>query len=273
MEGTGKRISILGCGWYGMALAKNLLKNGFIVKGSTTTANKLTLLKDNGIIPYLVTFQKEEENFDPDFFNCDNLVICIPPKRSTAEQHTFLAKIEKIARAANAAHIRQIIFISSTSVYGDHNQEVNELTEPIPDTDSGKALLAAERMLRANPNFTTTILRFGGLIGPNRDPGRFFAGKSNIPNGKAPVNLIHLNDCLGITLSILQKGAFGHTFNACAVEHPSRASFYTNAAVKSGFEKPDFIHELLNWKLVTSTIIPKQLDYNFQFSLNSVVIQ
>jgi hypothetical protein len=30
-------ISIAGCGWYGLNLAKELLKNDYTVKGSTTT--------------------------------------------------------------------------------------------------------------------------------------------------------------------------------------------------------------------------------------------
>lgn len=273
MDNVNAKISILGCGWFGLPLAEKLLQEGFIVKGSTTSPQKLTLLKELGIIPYLVNFQEEKEDFNADFFDCTTLVICIPPKRSTAEQHTFLAKIARIAKAASKAKTPGIVLISSTSVYGDHNKEVNELDETLPDTDSGKAMLAAEKLLAGNTNFKTTIVRFGGLIGPNRDPGRFFAGKTNIPNGLAPVNLIHLTDCLGITHSILKNQVLGYTFNACAPEHPNRAAFYTSAAIRSGLEKPEFKQELLAWKLVKSITIPEQLQYSYQVSLNSLVLQ
>lgn len=271
MYSLNNKISILGCGWYGLELAKELLKNGYIVKGSTTTPDKLAILQQAGILPYLINFTPEEDNVDYEFFNCDLLIISIPPKRSTAEQHTFLSKIKQVSKAAVNGNVPNIIFISATSVYGDYNKEVNEQTTPYPETESGKAILAAERTLTAIPDFITTIVRFGGLIGPGRDPGRFFAGKSAIPNGKAPVNLIHLSDCIGLTLRIIEKQAFGYIFNACATDHPTRSIFYTAAAARSGLELPQFKDELLNWKSVHSIYIAEKLSYQFKITLNSLV--
>ena len=271
MYSLNNKISILGCGWYGLELAKELLKNGYTVKGSTTTPDKLESFQQAGILPYLINFTEEKDNVDYEFFDCDLLIISIPPKRNTAEQHTFLSKIQKVSKAAVNGNIPNIIFISATSVYGDYNQEVNEHTVPNPETGSGKAILAAEQNLTTNVNFSTTILRFGGLIGPGRDPGRFFAGKSAIPNGKAPVNLIHLSDCIGLTLRIIEKQAFGYIFNACATDHPTRSIFYTAAAARSGLEIPQFKDELLNWKSVHSIYIAEKLNYEFKISLNSLV--
>lgn len=271
MHSSNNKISILGCGWYGLGLAKELIKNGYIVKGSTTTPDKLAGLQQTGILPYLINFTEQENRADSDFFDCDLLIISIPPKRNTAEQHTFLSKIQKVSKAAEKGSIKNVIFISATSVYGDYNQEVNEKTIPNPETESGKAILAAEQTLTANPNFITTILRFGGLIGPGRDPGRFFAGKSAIPNGNAPVNLIHLSDCIGITLRIIEKQAFGYLFNACAEDHPTRSRFYTAAAANSGLALPQFKDELLNWKSVYSIYIGAKLNYEFKVGLNSFI--
>ena len=42
------KISILGCGWLGLPLAKALIENGFSVKGSTTSTDKLTALENAG---------------------------------------------------------------------------------------------------------------------------------------------------------------------------------------------------------------------------------
>jgi nucleoside-diphosphate-sugar epimerase len=266
------KISILGCGWYGLELAKELIKNNYTVKGSTTTSEKLNSLQQSGIIPYLINFKEGEDQLNTDFFNCDLLIISIPPKRSSSEQHTFLSKIERISRAAVSANVPNIIFISATSVYGDSNVEVNELTTPNPETDSAKAILSAELLLKSIPELTTTILRFGGLIGPNRDPGRFFAGKTAIPNGKAPVNLIHLSDCVGLTLHIIEKQSFGCTYNACATDHPTRSVFYTAASLKSGLEKPQFNDELLHWKSVHSIYIAEKLGYEFKVTLNSIIL-
>jgi 3-hydroxyisobutyrate dehydrogenase-like beta-hydroxyacid dehydrogenase len=43
------KISILGCGWLGLPLAKAIVENGFSVKGSTTSTDKLTALENAGI--------------------------------------------------------------------------------------------------------------------------------------------------------------------------------------------------------------------------------
>ena len=37
-------ITILGCGWLGLPLAQTLVKEGYSVKGSTTTEDKLEVL-------------------------------------------------------------------------------------------------------------------------------------------------------------------------------------------------------------------------------------
>lgn len=267
------KVSILGCGWYGLAVARELITEGYLVKGSTTSKEKIPVLAQAGISPFLVNFQENETTFDPGFFDSDVLIISIPPKRSAAEQHSYLTKIKKISEAAVTAQLRQVILISSTSVYGDTNGEVDEDSIPAPDTASGEAILNAENLLKEVSAFTTTIIRFGGLIGPDRNPGRFFAGKTDIANGRAPVNLIHLSDCIGITKSIIDRQAYGSIYNACATDHPSRAEFYTLAAEQSGYEKPVFIDELTSWKLVKSKTISPLLDYKFKITLHSLVSQ
>jgi nucleoside-diphosphate-sugar epimerase len=59
--------------------------------------------------------------------------------------------------------------------------------------------------LQGNSRFKTTILRFGGLIGEDRNPIRFLAGRENLENPDAPINLIHQTDCIGIILRIIEK--------------------------------------------------------------------
>ena len=256
-------ISILGCGWYGLELAKHLLSKNYLVKGSTTSPEKLPLLARDGIQPYLVNFQEDQISYHPDFFVSSTLIIAIPPRRSTAEQATFLKKITAIANAANNKIIENIIFISSTAVYANENETVTESTSPNPETESGKAILESEKLLKSHQEFTTTILRFAGLIGPGRDPGRFFAGKKDIPNGKSPINLIHLKDCVGITMQIITQNVFGHIFNACAPHHPSKQDFYSQASLKSGLGDPIFINELKTWKIISSERIPSLLKYKY----------
>jgi nucleoside-diphosphate-sugar epimerase len=260
-------VSILGCGWYGLALAKSLVNKWIKVKGSTTTSDKLSLLAEQGIEPYLIDLNPAAEIIDHNFFDCDILWISIPPKARSGQGSEYLFKIERLIDLIKATHIKQVVLISSTGVYGDHNTEVTELDTPNPDSESGKILLAAENLLKQQTDFTTTIIRFGGLIGPGRDPGRFFAGKIDVPNGDAPVNLIHLTDCIGISNAIIDKQAFGQTYNAVSPSHPTRAKFYTQAATIAGLDTPEFIEEKKAWKIVTSENIKNLLGYEYQVSI------
>lgn len=258
-------VSILGCGWYGLALAKRLVSAGYTVKGSTTTEEKLETLSALSIQPYLLQFEEGSAASDPDFFSTDILVICIPPKRSSAEQSSFLIKIKKIVAQAEAQQLRQLIFISSTAVYGDTNSVITEATTAAPDTDSGKAMLETERFLQSSSSITSTILRFAGLIGPGRNPGRFFAGKQGIPNGQAPINLVHQEDCVEFTLAILEQAAFGDTYNVCSPDHPSKQVFYVKAAQQSQLPLPGFNDELLKWKIVRSQ--PANSTFHYQYRI------
>lgn len=256
-------VSILGCGWYGRALAKALIRQNIIVNGSVTTAGKLSPLADLRIKPYIINLSPENTIIDPGFFDCDMLVISIPPRFKSGETAGYLLKMQAAIAALIKYHVRQVIYISSTGVYGNIKGEANELTYPSPDTPSGRILLDAENIMRSQTGFKTTIIRFGGLVGPGRHPGRFFAGKQNIPNGRAPVNLIHLDDCLAITQAIIQKGVFDHLFNACSSHHPPKNDFYKFAAAQAGLPLPAFIDELKEWKIINSINLKQLLNYHF----------
>ena len=55
-----RQISILGCGWLGLPLAKSLLQNGFSIKGSTTSLEKISLLESEGIATFLVRLEEHQ---------------------------------------------------------------------------------------------------------------------------------------------------------------------------------------------------------------------
>ncbi len=256
-----KTISILGCGWYGLPMAKSLIKQGYNLKGSTTTEAKLNVLVDANVKPYLV--DTEKEIFNEEFFACDLLIISIPPKVNSG-QLPYPDKIKNIAAVAEKAGVKQIILISSTGIYQDGNFIVDEMVEPQPNTPSGIALKQAEAILLSNNAFTTTIIRFAGLIGPNRNLAKHFAGKADIANGNAPINLIHLDDCLGLTQSIINQKAFGKIYHGVTPDHPTRKAFYSQACISSGFEPAFFNDELLSWKQVESKNVPEILAYKFK---------
>lgn len=254
-------VSILGCGWFGFPLAQALLADNYVVKGSTTNAEKLEQLKEAGIDAHQIAFKEGTEIWDDDFFKCDILVICIPPK---AKEKTNIEYAERILRFGQLTKSRQVILISSTGVYEDGNFVVDEKAIPQPQSESGKQLLEAEMILRKQTHFVTTVIRFGGLVGPNRTLAKHFAGKKNIPNGLAPINLIHLNDCIGITKSIIRKMAFGFIYHGVAPSHPSRQEYYTKVCLEEGLESPVFLEEKVCWKQIESVNVPLMLKYKYK---------
>ena len=256
-------ISILGCGWYGLPLAKDLVAKGYKVNGSTTSADKLSVLNADGITPFLIDL-KAETKLNAEFFNADVLVISIPPKSRTGEGAEYVPKLQRVIDAIKVSPIKKVVLISSTGVYADLNKIVTEETDPQPNTPAGKILLEAEQLFSSQTAFKTTIIRFGGLLGPGRDPGRFFAGKKNIPNGMSPVNLIHLIDCIGIANAVIEHDIFGYILNGCTPHHPTKADFYTQATAKANLEPPDFVMQLKEWKIVSSTVVNTLLSYKFK---------
>ena len=75
------KIGIIGCGWLGLPLAKLFLKNDFLVKGSTTSKEKIKNLKSHNIEPHLIEIKDTEIFGDVQSFlkDLDVLIINIPP--------------------------------------------------------------------------------------------------------------------------------------------------------------------------------------------------
>ena len=110
------------------------------------------------------------------------------------------------------------------------------------------------------------MVRLGGLIGPDRSPGRFLAGRRDLPQGNAPVNLVHLTDVVGVLAAIIQHQAWGHTFNVCAAQHPLRRDFYPAAAKFLQLDSPTFKDEEegVSGKTIDSSLVRSILPYQFQ---------
>ena len=260
------KISILGCGWLGFPLAKALLENGFTVNGSTTSTEKILSLKNVGISPFLIELGEVAINGNvSEFFDESQvLIIDIPPKLRGTSTENFVAKIKKLIPFIEKSGIKKVVFVSSTSVYSDENLFVTEETIANPDSESGIQLLSCEQLLQNNSHFKTTVVRFGGLIGDDRNPIRFLAGRTNIENPNAPINLIHQEDCIGILLKIIESNCWGETFNAVAPFHPSREAYYTQKAKEYDLELPIFATSKPSiGKTILSDKLEKVLNYQF----------
>lgn len=237
-----KQISILGCGWLGFPLAKSFIEKGFSVNGSTTSVEKIAVLEKVGISPFQISLFEDriEGNIDLFLSNSEVLIIDIPPKLRGNSSENFVIKIQNIIPFIEKSSVEKVIFVSSTSVYADDNSIITEETIPNPDTESGRQLLEAEQLLQSSSNFQTTIVRFGGLIGEERHPIKFLAGRKNIENPESPINLIHQVDCIGIIEAIVCNTELFGVFNAVTPFHPTRKEYYTQKAIELNLPLPEF---------------------------------
>ena len=244
-----KNVSILGCGWLGKPLAVSLLSDGFSVKGSTTSENKIEKLEALKIETFLVNI--EDCCASDSFLNSDILIIAIPSKNIEAFQH-LIQQIEN-------SPIQKVLFVSSTSVYPILNTIVSEDTKTVKTP-----LVEIENIFVASSHFETTILRFAGLFGPGRHPGSWFKNNKVIPHPKGLVNMINQADCIKIIHQIIHQECWNHTLNACSNDHPTRKDFYTNARKSLGLNPPTFQHSLaLRYKIVSSEKLQNILNYVF----------
>ena len=270
------KISILGCGWLGFPLAKKLIEIGFEVKGSTTSENKLALLKSNNIDPFLLRLSESKisDSVTEFLYNSEMLIVDIPPGlrkiTETTTEKTFVATIKNLIPFIENSNIKKIFFISSTSVYAD-TASISTVTEESilnPDTESGKQLVEVENLFLNNSHFTSTIIRFGGLIGEDRNPIHMLAGKTYIANPDAPINLIHQEDCIGIICEMLNQVQYDNirneVFNAVATLHPTRKDYYTEKAKQLHLIAPLFNENETNiGKIVSSEKLETILGYKF----------
>lgn len=238
-----KRIGIIGCGWLGLPLASKLYRSGYKVSGTTTSKQKLSPLKEAGIDSFQISISEEQINgpisefLDP----ISLLIINIPPGlRGKGSQESYIAKMKLLHTAIKKSKVNHLIFVSSTAVYGDTQGTVTENTAPLPQTVSGIQLLECEELFRTDTDLKTTIIRFGGLIGPDRHPVTMLSGRENLTGGNAPINLIHQEDCIGIIMAIIERNIWGEVLNAVYPNHPKKEDYYTKEALKRGIPSPNY---------------------------------
>jgi nucleoside-diphosphate-sugar epimerase len=248
-----QKVTIFGCGWLGEPLADYLSQKGFEVIGTVRSEESLQKLK---VKPFSVVCGDiaQVDALPSSIFETDIFVIAIPYKMA---EH-FRALIERIQKAK----IDKVIYVSSTSVYENNNGVVNEIEGPM---NLKSSIFQIEEEFRKS-GLRTTFIRFAGLIGPKRHPGRFFqrSGRA-VSQPDAPVNFIHLTDCIGIIHEVIKQNAWGKVYNGCGPHHPIKREFYDWAAKDAGYSVPEMNEESqLSFKKVDGSLVEQELAYHYK---------
>lgn len=125
----------------------------------------------------------------------------------------------------------RVIFVSSTSVYGDTGGDwVDETSPTEPQAFSGERLLEAESLLKEALGDRGIVLRLGGIYGPGRERllKRVRDGRPVIADPPTYTNRIHQADCVGVLEHLL------------SLQQP--APLYLGVD-----DQPTPMHEVLDW--------------------------
>ena len=259
-----KTIGILGCGWLGLPLAKNLVELGYKVHGSTTQATKLKAIKQTGAKAFIVQCEENSCVGLVDFLTqVDYLIIALPPGIRANPNRRFDLIVDQIQQEVVRQGIIRVIFISSTAVYGATSGIINEETPTAAVSISGKQLILCEHLLLKNPAFATSIIRFGGLIGPNRHPIFSLAKRTKIDNPEGKINFIHLADCLALICRAIASFQGGSIYNGVSPYHPNRKAYYTKMALLAGIKLPPFSNEKGVDRIISAEKAEKELGLSF----------
>lgn len=275
------RVLIVGCGYVGLPLGAELVRQGHAVSGLRRSAAAEAELKRAGITPLLADIT-QPASLKPLPREFDWVVNC------TASGGGDAADYEKIYLEGNrhllawlaGAPVKKFAYTSSTSVFAQNDGSlVTEAspTEPLAPTsrvlvDTEKLLVAAAR----EQNFPAVILRVAGIYGPGRGYSfkAFLRGEARMEgDGARWLNMIHRDDVVGCLIAALRHGRPGEIYNAADDRPVSQRDFYAWLAAELQQPMPPPVPaDAEAWrrrgvtnKRVSNAKLHAELGYQFQF--------
>ena len=235
---------IIGCGYLGQRVANAWLTKQDEVWALTRSPERAETWLKAGIRPVLGDVN--DPNVLADFREpqIDTLVYAVGWDRSSgkSQREVYVAGLENVLRAIGS-RVRRLIYISSTSVYGQDDGSVVDEDSPCePLAENGQVCLEAERVLRrACPQ--ANILRLAGIYGPGRLVARVEALRAGTPltgNPEAWLNMIHVDDAVQAVQACEQRGPLEATYLVADDEPLPRSAFYAAVCRRVGAPAPTF---------------------------------
>jgi len=253
------KITVIGCGWLGMPLSVDLISRGNKLFGSTTSINKLELLRSLGIESFVYSEDKRFEILDT---ARDSAIVIVnfPPSKSP----NYAKQIENLLNQFSTD--TKVIFTSSTGIYEDVESLVNENGTVIEN----HPVRLAEKAIQNNER-SYCILRLSGLIGNGRHPIHFLQGREKLTGGTVPVNLIHQKDVIAAIESIIANNKWNCIYNLSYPNHPNKRDYYAMMAKKLGLKSPIYIDDNAGGKEIDGSLITIELDFNYLNPIDSAI--
>ena len=255
-----KQVLIIGCGDIGHRVAKIWQKSGKSVSGVVRSEAGLNALKQLKIHAY----QADLDNLNS-LLNLPckhSLLYYFAPPPAKGVQDTRMTNFLKSLTQKDALP-RQLIYISTSGVYGDQQgQLINEQTPVNPQVDRAKRRYHAEQQLQQwskDNSVPITLLRVGGIYGPGRLPLQRL--KDHIPmlheNLAPQTNRIHADDLAQVCVAAATKKAAGEIYNVSDGSNSNMTEYFNTIADFCGLERPP----LVDWQEAEKSISKGMLSY------------
>lgn len=204
-------ILIIGCGDIGSGLALQLSSQGYTVIG-------LKRHPPPGLSPFSYvaaditraeTLQQVGTDFDQVFF-----IVSADGRSEQSYRDVYQTGLDNVLTRFSG---RPLIFVSSTSVYGQSRGEwIDEDSEAEPEHFNGRLIRQAEKKV-LEANSANSVVRFSGIYGPGRDYLLRKAAEAPVIQKTPPyyTNRIHQQDCLGILSFLLKQRLAGVALEPC----------------------------------------------------------
>lgn len=219
-QNLGKKVTVMGCGYVGKAVVSYWYKKGYYVTGTTTKEEKISDLETITHRP-IVMRGDDLEAVEKVINNQETILVSIAPisdRQVDAEAYaqTYLPTAKNLVTALkNNSTVKQVIYLSSGSVYGNKKGEWVDETSPLDtETNYNKVLVEAEKIILGlnREDINVCVLRLGGIYGPGRELNKRIgrmAGQNLPGDGNNYVAWIHLDDIVSAVEFINKKGCEG----------------------------------------------------------------
>ena len=236
-------VAIVGCGYVGLELGRQLLEAGHEPIGVRRSAAGLEAIEAAGF--EAVRADVTEPDSLETVPDVDAVVFAASSGGRGAEKarEVYVEGLEATVEAFGTRENppERLVYTSSTGVHGDHDGDwVDEGTPLEPATEKTEVLAEAERVALEAPEefgFDGTVARYAGLYGPERYRlDRYLEG----PVTEGYLNMVHRDDAAGSVASLLSEDlARGEVVQVVDDEPVSKWAFADWLAEECGVEQPE----------------------------------
>lgn len=275
-------VLILGCGYVGMRIAKQLAAGGNKVYGARRRIDDPTEFEDSNVIPIEldITDVAQLDKIPQETQWCVNAVSSSRGGAEVYRQVYLQANRSLVSRLQTLLRFEHFVQISSTSVFGQTDGSwVDETSERYPSTETSRILVEAEDDLlqtAAANAFPASIARVSGIYGPERGYlfHQFLKGEATmVDDGSRIINMIHVDDIVGAILQILAQARPGTSINLTDSSPTTQREFFTWLVQELGgtlppSASPEALRKrkrAVTNKRVSNTRLVKNLGYTLQY--------